>query len=127
MIKQVINSQNPKTLRIEYMIGNTCNHKCWYCFKGSNEGEFRWTDNFDATTKNFFHLLDHYKKYGKERFEIHIVGGEPTLWPELGKFTKLLKEMQSSLLLHSSEVRIKPCKWSCHRKSLRRNVYRDEN
>ena len=74
------------------MIGNTCNHKCWYCFKGSNEGEFRWTDDFDATTKNFFHLLDHYKKYGKERFEIHIVGGEPTLWPELGKFTKLLKE-----------------------------------
>ena len=67
MIKQVINSQNPKTLRIEYMIGNTCNHKCWYCFKGSNEGEFRWTDDFDATTKNFFHLLDHYKKYGKER------------------------------------------------------------
>ena len=51
MIKQVINSQDPKTLRIEYMIGNTCNHKCWYCFKGSNEGEFRWTDDFDATTK----------------------------------------------------------------------------
>ena len=92
MIKQVINSQDSSTLRIEYMIGNTCNHKCWYCFKGSNEGEFRWTDDFDATTKNFFHLLDHYKKYGKDRFEVHIIGGEPTLWPALGKFAKLLKE-----------------------------------
>lgn len=92
MIKQVINSQDLKTLRIEYMIGNTCNHKCWYCFKGSNEGDFRWTDDFDTIVNNFFHLLDHYKTIGKDRFEIHIVGGEPTLWPDLGKFIKRIKE-----------------------------------
>jgi organic radical activating enzyme len=92
MIKQVINSQDPKTLRIEFMIGNTCNYKCWYCFLGSNEGDFRWTGDLESTSKNFFHLLDHYKKNGKERFEIHIVGGEPTLWPDLGKFVQLLKD-----------------------------------
>jgi organic radical activating enzyme len=96
MIKQVINSQHPNTLRIEYMIGNTCNQKCWYCFPGSHEGEYRWTGDLESTTKNFFHILDYYKQYGKEKFEIHIVGGEPTLWPELGKFVKRIKEQYNS-------------------------------
>ena len=102
MIKQIINSQDSKTLRIEFMIGNTCNHKCWYCFTGSNEGEYRWSDDFDTTVNNLFHLLDHYKKYGKERFEIHIVGGEPTLWPQLGKFAKTIKENYNSWISISS-------------------------
>jgi organic radical activating enzyme len=102
MIKQVINSQDSKTLRIEFMIGNTCNHKCWYCFTGSNEGDYRWSDDFDTTVNNLFHLLDHYKKYNKERFEIHIVGGEPTLWPELGKFAKIIKENYNSWISISS-------------------------
>lgn len=96
MIKQVINPQDPKTLRIEYMIGNTCNYKCWYCFKGSNEGEYRWHNDLEFITKNLFHLLDYYKKFGKERFEIHIVGGEPTLWPDLGKFAQSIKENYNS-------------------------------
>ena len=102
MITEVKNSQDPKTLRVEFMIGNTCNHKCWYCFPGSNEGDYRWTTDFETTTKNFFHLLDHYKKNGKERFEIHIVGGEPTLWPKLGEFIKLIKEKYNSWILVST-------------------------
>lgn len=92
MIKQVISPQDSKTLKIEFMIGNTCNYSCWYCFPGSHEGEYRWTNNLDLVIKNLFHLLDHYKAFGKTKFEMHIVGGEPTLWPKLGEFVKLLKE-----------------------------------
>lgn len=102
MIKQVINPQDEQTLRIEFMIGNTCNYSCWYCFTGSHEGEYRWTDDLDLALKNLFTLLDHYKKNGKERFEIHLVGGEPTLWPELGLFVRKIKENYNTWISISS-------------------------
>jgi len=80
------------TLRIEMMIGNTCNYKCWYCFPGSNEGTHRWPD-FERFKTNTHHLLKYYQEQlGKNKFEIHFIGGEPTLWPELGEYVKYLKE-----------------------------------
>lgn len=91
-IVEVNNQKDPNILRIEFMIGNTCNYSCWYCFKGSHEGTHRWHSDFNHTVKNFFHLLDHYKNHGKTKFELHIIGGEPTLWPELGDFVKTVKE-----------------------------------
>ena len=75
-------------LRIEFMLGNTCNFKCWYCFKGSNEGTHRWED-YDVIVKNLTHLVRHYKANGKKRIYLHIVGGEPTLWPKLGDFARI--------------------------------------
>ena len=38
-------------LRIEIMLGNTCNYKCWYCFPGSNEGTHGWPE-YDQFVKN---------------------------------------------------------------------------
>ena len=79
-------------LRIEMMIGNTCNYKCWYCFPGSNEGTHRWPE-YEKFKINTHHLLTYYKQHlEKNTFEIHFVGGEPTLWPELGDYVKYLKE-----------------------------------
>jgi organic radical activating enzyme len=79
-------------LRIEIMIGNLCNYSCWYCFPGSNEGTHRWPD-FELFVNNLKFLLNYYKKnLNKNTFELHIVGGEPTLWPKLGEFIVSLKQ-----------------------------------
>ena len=68
-IVQVHNPQPKKILRIEFMIGNTCNFNCWYCFKGSHEGTHRWTDDMEQLVENFKHLFSKYKAIGKEMLE----------------------------------------------------------
>lgn len=78
-------------LRIEFMLGNTCNYKCWYCFPDSNTGTHRWQD-YDLIVKNFVHLIREYKALGKKKIYVQIIGGEPTIWPKLGDFAKVLHE-----------------------------------
>jgi organic radical activating enzyme len=76
--------------------GNVCNYKCSYCFAGSNTGDYRFPKNIDTVIKNFQLLLDQYKsKLGKTKFNIHLGGGEPTLWPDITKFCESLKESHS--------------------------------
>lgn len=78
-------------LLINYAIHNVCNYKCWYCFPGSNEGNFRWPE-LKLVTENIIHLIRYYQENaGKNRFQFDILGGEPTLWPKLGEFVKILK------------------------------------
>ena len=77
-------------LRIELMLGNLCNHKCSYCFPGSNEGDAPWP-NLNLLTKNLCHLLDRYIEFGKKNFKLYLIGGETTLWKDLPKFCKYIK------------------------------------
>jgi len=91
MIKQIIHSQPSDMLRIEYMPGNVCNHKCHYCFPGSNEGNLLWPD-VELVKTNLSHLLRHYESQGKTKSNLFIVGGEPTLWKGLEDLCKYLKD-----------------------------------
>ena len=88
---RVNSSWKDSDLRIEFMLGNLCNFKCWYCFPGSNEGTHRFPD-FDLTVKNLLHIVWHYRKHGKKRVFLHIIGGEPTLWPKLGEFAEIFSK-----------------------------------
>lgn len=97
MIVKIENNQPPNVLRIEYMLGNTCNQKCNYCFPGSNEGDQPWPD-LETVKKNLSHLLDHYKKAGKEIFNIFFVGGEPTLWEGFLPLCEYLKSKYKCIL-----------------------------
>jgi organic radical activating enzyme len=90
MLTEIINSQPKDLLHIEYDLGNLCNHRCSYCFPGSNEGTVPWPD-VDLVIKNLDHLLAHYKNAGKTKFDIYLIGGEPTLWKELPKLCQYLK------------------------------------
>lgn len=90
MITQIQNNQSPDMLRIEYMPGNTCNHKCHYCFPGSNEGDKLWPD-VEEVKKNLSHLLSYYEAHGKTKSNLYIVGGEPTLWKGLETLCQYLK------------------------------------
>jgi organic radical activating enzyme len=89
-------------LRIELFFSNLCNYKCWYCFPGCNEGTHKWPD-LELVTKNLSTLLDYYKKnLDKKIFLLHIIGGEPTLWKDLGKFIKHFKEEYGCIISTSS-------------------------
>jgi molybdenum cofactor biosynthesis enzyme MoaA len=84
-------------LRIEYMLGNLCNYKCNYCFPGSNEGTVKWPD-LNLVKRNLSHLLDYFKRNGKSKIQLYIIGGEPTLWKDLTKLTKFLKEEYDAII-----------------------------
>jgi organic radical activating enzyme len=91
--------KNPGNLDIEFVLGNTCNYKCSYCFPGSNEGTQRWPD-LELTLNNFSFLLDAYKN--KTRIHLKLVGGEPTLWPPLLEFVKELKSKYNIIISMST-------------------------
>lgn len=101
MIVRVKNNQPSDTLRIEYMLGNLCNHKCHYCFPGSNEGDQPWPD-IDIVKQNLGHLLEHYRNNGKPKSNIFFVGGEPTLWKGLPELCTYLKQEFGTLIEMSS-------------------------
>jgi MoaA/NifB/PqqE/SkfB family radical SAM enzyme len=98
-IVRIENTQPNEWLSIHYAVHNVCNFKCWYCFPGSNSGEYRWPD-LDLISKNFIHLIEHYRTtQGKTKFELKLLGGEPTVWPELGDFIRILKEKYADDIL----------------------------
>jgi organic radical activating enzyme len=89
-------------LRIELFLSNVCNYKCWYCYPGSHEGTHGWPE-FSNIKENLSYLLDYYKTHqGKKKFLLHIIGGEPTIWKELGEFAKYFKNEYNCLISISS-------------------------
>lgn len=85
--------------RVNYIVSNICNYKCWYCYPGANEGDIKWPD-FDLITKNLSHLLDHYiKTTNKRKFEIALIGGEVTHWKQFVPFIKYFKERYNCIFV----------------------------
>jgi organic radical activating enzyme len=88
------------------MVSNVCNYKCWYCDPHAYGGDFRWTKNTDLLIKNFTHLLEYYKSQGKKTVELNLLGGEPTLWPDIEKFiTALRKDRDISVTITTNGSR----------------------
>jgi organic radical activating enzyme len=99
MISKVIQGWPADRLLVNYNIHNVCNYECWYCFPGSHEGDKRWPDT-ETITKNVLHLLDYYRsRLGKTIIEFHLLGGEPTLWPDLERFIGSLKNSLGSNII----------------------------
>lgn len=87
-----IETMEPKNrLRIEFMVGNYCNYKCWYCGPYANGGDTRWHKDYDELLINFTHLLEFYVRNGRDSFEVNILGGEPSMWPDIVRFSNDLK------------------------------------
>jgi len=86
---KIVNNDTVNRLHIGYIVGTTCNYKCHYCFDGCNDGKYRFPTNFDLVRNNLAHIINVYReKLNKQHVRIHVSGGEPTLWPELGEFSK---------------------------------------
>lgn len=89
-------------LRVEVILGNYCNYKCWYCWPGSNAGTVKFP-NVDLAIKNISHLLNYYKEHtGKTKFDLSLLGGEPTHWPQFIKFVSYFKENYDCIITMKS-------------------------
>lgn len=96
-LKQIDTTEPNNKIRIEYMVGNYCNFKCEYCSPHANGGTHSWYNNTDVLVDRFIHLLDFYLSNGRNDIELNLLGGEPTLWPDIGKFCKALKSRYKKL------------------------------
>lgn len=89
-------------LRIELFLSNVCNYNCWYCFPGYHEGDSLWP-KFETIVDSLSHIINHYKIFlNKTKINLHIIGGEPTLWKDFGKFVKYFKEFHNCIISMSS-------------------------
>ena len=93
MIDQIISTQSSNRLEIRWALNNVCNFKCRYCFPGSNEGNFPSPTDVDQLISNFNYMLDYYSLHaGKKIFDLKILGGEPTVYKDLDKFIRGIKQ-----------------------------------
>lgn len=59
-----------------------CNYSCSYCWPACHDGKYRWPDS-DKTNR----LIDYIKNFSDGKTVVlDIMGGEPTLWPDLERF-----------------------------------------
>jgi organic radical activating enzyme len=87
-----VKATHTDVLRIYCDFSNVCNYKCWYCFPNSNTGTHPWPD-VDVIKENIVALVNHYNNSNIiNKVELHLLGGEPTLWKDLGNFVKYVKE-----------------------------------
>lgn len=100
-INKIVQDWPKNRLLVNYNIHNVCNYKCWYCHPTLHDGSNRWPD-LDLVTKNVIHLLSYYKdQLGKDTIEFHLLGGEPTIWPQLTDFVRALKAEYGSNIMIS--------------------------
>ena len=136
-ITSVNNNWKDDVLNIDLSLGNICNYKCWYCWPGSNEGNYKWPD-LDLLKTNISHLINHYlKNSNKKEIDIHFVGGEPTHWPKLFEFIAFLKDNFNCIISMTSNGSKKLEWWkqvapyfdriqiSCHQQYVNRDHLRE--
>lgn len=58
----------------------TCTYKCSYCTPEHHDGKFRWIDDYSSIIE----FTNNFRKGFPLVFD--IMGGEPTLWPDLNSF-----------------------------------------
>lgn len=95
---KIVSTQQSNILEIRWMPHNLCNFKCRYCFPGSFEGTDKAPQDVSLVIKNFNHLINHYKSFGKSRVHIKILGGEPTLYKGLEQFIRAMKENHNAYI-----------------------------
>jgi len=80
-------------LRVDYQVSSVCNYTCDYCFPGSNDGKYPFRKDWELIAKNFTFLFNYYKEHtNKNKFELNLTGGEPTLWPRVEDFCNEIKK-----------------------------------
>jgi len=65
-----------------------CNYNCSYCWPACHDGKYRWP-SAEKTNK----LIDYVNNFSNRKpLILDIMGGEPTLWPDLERFCHLVSK-----------------------------------
>ena len=96
---RIINTQDKDLLQIRFFPTDFCNYSCSYCFSDL-QNKNRYPKNTDLVINNFRRIFDFYhKNFNKTKIQLIISGGgEPTLWPDLERFCKELKESHNVII-----------------------------
>ena len=108
----IVNTDYDDYLNIDFMVSNICNYSCKYCYLGSNEGDMKFPNKLDTLIDSVIHMLNIYQKdIGKKEIKFEITGGEPTLWPELDKFSSAIKEYNNAINIAITTNGSQPINW----------------
>ena len=96
---RIINTQDKDLLQIRFFPTDFCNYNCSYCFSDL-QNKYRYPKNTDLVINNFRRIFNFYhKNFNKTKIQLIISGGgEPTLWPDLERFCKKLKESHNVII-----------------------------
>ena len=89
---KIVSTQKSNILEVRWDPNNLCNYKCEYCWPGSHDGDYSSPKDLNLIIKNFNHMAEHYKKIGKDKIDLKMGGGEPTLWKDLATFIREIKK-----------------------------------
>lgn len=81
-------------LKVVMQLGNTCTYDCSYCHEGSKSGSMPWVD-IETAIKAVEEIFAVYKNppFNKTKFHFELLGGEVTIWRELGILLKKINEL----------------------------------
>jgi pyruvate-formate lyase-activating enzyme len=91
--------EHARTVVVDWMLGNACNHACSYCPDHLHDGSVRWQPRERVT--GFLHRLKaHYADALGRRVWLQFTGGEPTMYPGLVE----VLDLAHGLGLHASVI-----------------------
>ncbi len=67
---------------VVWMTTTVCNYSCSYCAPNLHDGKYRWVNNYE----NVLNIIKNFRK--NYPLVLELMGGEPTLWPNLQEFCK---------------------------------------
>ena len=93
-------------LSVNWSMGNICTYQCSYCSKALWDGSFPWP-TIEEAVKTVKVLNQVYKKppYNKKKIIFELLGGEVTLWKDIGTLLSVIKETDNITLLITNGVR----------------------
>jgi organic radical activating enzyme len=86
---------------VNWCIGNTCNYSCSYCPAGLHDGSVKFP-SYEVVTRFCQRVMDHY--FDKKVY-FEFTGGEVTIWKDLPRVAKFLKEKGSRVGIISNGSR----------------------
>lgn len=87
-------------------LGNKCNYSCSYCVPELHGGDQAFPQDYSR----FLELAVEFQRKSQKKLAIELVGGEPTLWAQLGAFLDDCKQREILVDLTSNGSR-KPEWW----------------
>lgn len=83
----VLTNSRSGVCAVAWEVTDRCNFQCWYCPETLHAGSSRWPDAQIALRYFNFLLKQH-----PDGVFIDMLGGEPTLWPQMTEFAENLPE-----------------------------------
>lgn len=86
------------TLYIQIFTNDTCNYKCWYCY--NHMPRTKKLIDFDVIHKFIFNI----KKQTSKKIQLSLIGGEPSIHPNLYSFCKEMNNLDNIEILVSTNL-----------------------